>query len=259
MKIHQVYTESVLDNFTYLLELSDGSAIAIDPWDEVITNQLLADNSLSLKAIINTHEHWDHIQGNEPLVAQHGCEVWAHANGEGKIPGLSRVLNTGELIALDNAVELKVLDTPGHTMAHLCFLVLEQGIAKAVFTGDTLFNAGVGHCRGGGDVDVLYDTIVQQFHSLDDSIVIYPGHKYLENNLRFTLSIESDNQDAQSWLARATQDKDPANPVTTSIGDERKFNTFFRLTSTEIRAELNCESGTDREVFTALRARRDSW
>ena len=63
MKIHQVYTESVLDNFTYLLELSDGSAIAIDPWDEVITNQLLADNSLSLKAIINTHEHWDHIQG----------------------------------------------------------------------------------------------------------------------------------------------------------------------------------------------------
>lgn len=259
MKIHQVYTESVLDNFTYLLELSDGSAIAIDPWDEVITNQLLADNSLSLKAIINTHEHWDHIQGNEPLVAQHGCEVWAHANGQGKIPGLSRVLNTGELIALDNAIELKVLDTPGHTMAHLCFLVLEQSIAKAVFTGDTLFNAGVGHCRGGGDVDVLYDTIVQQFHSLDDSIVIYPGHKYLENNLRFTLSIEPDNQDAQSWLARATQDKDSANPVTTCIGDERKFNTFFRLASTEIRIELNCESGTDREVFTALRARRDSW
>ena len=144
-------------------------------------------------------------------------------------------------------------------MAHLCFLVLEQGIAKAVFTGDTLFNAGVGHCRGGGDVDVLYDTIVEQFHSLDDSIVIYPGHKYLENNLRFTLSIEPDNQDAQSWLARVTQDRDPENPVTTCIGDERKFNTFFRLASTEIRVQLNCESGTDREVFTALRARRDSW
>ena len=137
--------------------------------------------------------------------------------------------------------------------------MLEQGIAKAVFTGDTLFNAGVGHCRGGGDVDVLYDTIVEQFHSLDDSIVIYPGHKYLENNLRFTLSIEPDNQDAQSWLARATQDKDLANPVTTCIGDERKFNTFFRLASTEIRVQLNCESSTDREVFTALRARRDSW
>ena len=259
MKIHQVYTESVLDNFTYLLELSDGSAIAIDPWDEVITNQLLADNSLSLKAIINTHEHWDHVQGNEPLVAEHGCEVWAHVNGQGKIPGLSRVLNAGELIALDNGVELKVLDTPGHTMAHLCFLVLDQGIATAVFTGDTLFNAGVGHCRGGGDVDVLYDTVVQQFHGLNDSVIIYPGHKYLENNLRFTLSIEPENHDAQIWLTRAIEDNDPVNPITTCIGDERKINTFFRLASIELRAELKCESNTDREVFTALRARRDNW
>lgn len=259
MKIHQVYTQSVLDNFTYLLELSDGSAIAIDPWDEVITNQLLEDHNLSLKAIINTHEHWDHIQGNEPLVAQHSCEVWAHANGQGKIPGLSRVLNTGELIALDEGVQLKVLDTPGHTLAHLCFVVIDQGEATAVFTGDTLFNAGIGHCRGGGDVDVLYQTIVEQFHSLDDSIVIYPGHKYLENNLRFTLSVEPDNQDAQDWLVRASQDNDSVNPVTTCIGDERKFNTFFRLGSPDIRASVNCESGSDKDVFTALRGRRDNW
>ncbi len=259
MKIHQVYTQSVLDNFTYLLELSDGSAIAIDPWDETITNQLLTDNNLSLKAIINTHEHWDHIQGNEPLVAQHSCEVWAHANGQGKIPGLSRLLNAGELIALEEGVQLKVLDTPGHTMAHLCFLVLEKGLPKAVFTGDTLFNAGVGHCRGGGDIDLLYQTIVEQFHSLDDSIVIYPGHRYLENNLRFTLSIEPGNQQAQAWLVRASQDTDPLNPVTTSIGDERKFNTFFRLDSAAIRATLGCDASSEKAVFTALRERRDNW
>ena len=259
MKIHQVYTQSALDNFTYVIELKDGSAIAIDPWDDAITNQLLKDKGLSLKAIINTHEHWDHIQGNEALVAQHDCEVWAHVNGEGKIPGLSRVLNADEQIALDEDIVLKVLDTPGHTLAHLCFLVIEGGIAKAVFTGDTLFNAGVGHCRGGGDVDILYQTIVEQFHSLDDRIVIYPGHKYLENNLRFTLSIEPDNQDAQDWLVRASQDNDPANPLTTSIGDERKFNAFFRLNSIGIRSTLGCESDSNSAVFTALRTRRDNW
>ena len=259
MKIHQVYTQSALDNFTYVIELKDASAIAIDPWDDAITNQLLMDNGLSLKAIINTHEHWDHIQGNEALVAQHDCEVWAHVNGEGKIPGLSRVLNADEQIALDEDIVLKVLDTPGHTLAHLCFLVIEGGIAKAVFTGDTLFNAGVGHCRGGGDVDILYQTIVEQFHSLDDRIVIYPGHKYLENNLRFTLSIEPDNQDAQDWLVRASQDNDPANPLTTSIGDERKFNAFFRLNSIGIRSTLGCESDNNSAVFTALRTRRDNW
>jgi len=70
MKIHQVDTKSELDNFTYVIELNDGSAVAIDPWDDAITNQLLLDNKLSLQAIINTHEHWDHIQGNTQLVAQ---------------------------------------------------------------------------------------------------------------------------------------------------------------------------------------------
>jgi hydroxyacylglutathione hydrolase len=148
MKIHQVYTESELRNFTYLIELENNSALVIDPWDADEVNTLLQQKQLRLQAIINTHEHWDHIQGNKALVAEHGCEVWAHSNGQGKVPGLSRLLTAGELIDLDAGAQLRVLDTPGHTYAHLCFLVLEQGTAVAVFTGDTLFNAGVGHCRG---------------------------------------------------------------------------------------------------------------
>ena len=80
MKIHQVYTESVLRNFTYLIELDNGSALVIDPWDAAEVNTLLHRHNLSLHAIINTHEHWDHIQGNPELVAEHECEVWAHSN-----------------------------------------------------------------------------------------------------------------------------------------------------------------------------------
>ncbi|MFB0915082.1 MAG: hypothetical protein QMB88_03395, partial [Burkholderiaceae bacterium] len=63
MKIHQVDTKSELDNFTYVIELNDGSAVAIDPWDDAITNQLLLDNKLSLPAILNTHERWADIEG----------------------------------------------------------------------------------------------------------------------------------------------------------------------------------------------------
>lgn len=258
MKIHQVYTASELRNFTYLIELSDGSAISIDPWDEKLVNKLLTDKQLTLKAIINTHEHWDHIQGNPALVAQHGCEVWAHANGQGKIPGLSRTLVAGEKIALDSGVELQVLDTPGHTFAHLCFLVLDNSQIKAVFTGDTLFNAGVGHCRS-GDAEVLYQTISKQFHSLPDDVVVYPGHEYLENNLRFTLSLEPDNPDAQSWLQRALKSDPTVAPITTCIGDERLFNSFFRLDSPQIRERLDCQSVSEEQVFIALRSLRDNW
>jgi hydroxyacylglutathione hydrolase len=258
MKIHQVYTASVLRNFTYLIELENGSAIAIDPWDELVVETLLSERKLSLKAIINTHEHWDHIQGNEALVAQHGCEVWAHANGQGKIPGLSRTLAAGEKISLDSGVELQVLDTPGHTFAHLCFLVLEDSEVKAVFTGDTLFNAGVGHCRS-GDAEVLYQTISQQFHCLPDNVIVYPGHEYLENNLRFTLSLEPDNHNAQTWLERAIKSDPTIAPITTCIGDERLFNSFFRLDSPQIRERLDCQSASEEQVFIALRSKRDNW
>jgi len=75
MKIHQVYTESVLRNFTYLIELDNGSALVIDPWDAAEINSLLQQEQLRLHGIINTHEHWDHIQGNSELIAEHGCEV----------------------------------------------------------------------------------------------------------------------------------------------------------------------------------------
>ena len=92
MKIHQIYTANKLHRFNYLIELADGGAIVIDPWDASVVNRLLLERQLDLKVIINTHEHWDHIQGNEALVAEHSCEVWAHKNGEGKIPGLTRTL-----------------------------------------------------------------------------------------------------------------------------------------------------------------------
>jgi len=174
------------------------------------------------------------------------------------VPGLTRMLIAGELIDLDCGAQLRVLDTPGHTYAHLCFLVLENGTETAVFTGDTLFNAGIGHCRS-GDIDSLYQTISEQFHTLDDRILVYPGHDYLENNLRFTLCVEPDNQLAQEWLPRAIAADPVVSPLVTSIGDERGFNSFFRLTNEQIRAGLNCVDATEKEVFTALRSLRDKW
>jgi len=86
MQIHQLYTQSVLRNFTYLIQLDDGNAIVIDPWEDESVNQRLKERGLTLTAIINTHEHWDHTQGNEALIAKHGCQVWAHANGEARYP-----------------------------------------------------------------------------------------------------------------------------------------------------------------------------
>ena len=75
MKVHQIYTDSNLRNFTYIIELNNKSAFVIDPWNADLVNNILTKYNLKLTAIINTHEHWDHIQGNQELVDLHQCEV----------------------------------------------------------------------------------------------------------------------------------------------------------------------------------------
>ena len=259
MKIYQIYTHNQLRNFTYILELNDCSAIVIDPWDEQVISSALDEKKLSLKAIINTHEHWDHTQGNNALVEKYQCEVWAHENGKGKIPGLTDCLKADQIIPLDQEHQLRVLDTPGHTFAHLCFIVEKNNQPLAVFTGDTLFNAGVGHCRGGGDEEVLYKTISEQFQTLEDNIIVYPGHDYLENNLRFTLKFEPSNDKAKEWLIKVESDNYQPGSLQTNIGDEKNFNTFMRLDNSEIISNLAIKNISPKNVFMTLRAHRDKW
>ena len=259
MKVHQIYTASFMRNWNYIIELNDSSAIVIDPLSDELINDFLDKNSLTLKTIINTHEHFDHIQGNQALIDQHGCDVWSHKNCVGKVPGLSRILKTGEIINLDLDSQIKVLDTPGHTFAHLSLLLLVKNTQLAIIAGDALFNAGVGNCRNGGDPETLYQTISQQFCMLNDDVIVYPGHEYLENNLKFTLSIEPDNSDAADWLLNL-QEQDPTiGSRHITIGDERKINTFMRLDSPTIRSNLDLVDASDKDVFVSLRMRRDSW
>ncbi len=258
MKIHQIYTHSELRNYNYIIELSNKQAIVIDPWQSDEIKQFLTTNGLSLRTIINTHEHWDHIQGNEALVESYQCEVWAHKNGKGKIPGLSRILDAGEKLDLGDDYCLEVLNTPGHTLAHLCFLLKKGNKPEAVFTGDTLFNAGIGHCRD-GNIDLFYQTISEQIAVLDDDVVVYPGHDYLENNLKFTLSLEADNQVAKDYLGQVLQPSYKPGCIKTTIAIEKQINTFLRLQQMDVIKSLKLNSPTAKQTFVALRAQRDCW
>jgi hydroxyacylglutathione hydrolase len=63
-------------------------------------------------------------------------------------------VQAGDVIKVGRTVELECLDTPGHTMCHICLCA--HGDRPALFSGDTLFNAGAGNCHNGGSVDTLY-------------------------------------------------------------------------------------------------------
>lgn len=266
MNIIQLYTHSPLRNFSYLIGNDQQQYWCIDPFDGQVIADKLTELGATLVGIINTHEHDDHTCGNAELLRLTGAKIVAgHPDCGEFIPGYSRALNAGDTIEIGNQHHLTVLDTPGHSRGHVCLLLealtsTGRKTSQAVFSGDILFNAGVGHCRKeGGSVEQLYTTLSKQFHTLSDAVTVYPGHEYLVNNLQFCLSLEAGNQAAREWLNKAENHDWAAGNIVTTITDERLFNPFFRLQCAAIKTSLALPEASDREVFIALRARRDKW
>ncbi len=263
MIVRQVWTGNAYRNFNYLIACAEtGEALAIDPLDHEKCFAAAKREGWEITQILNTHEHRDHTGGNVPLAQKTGAKVIAHKNAKDRIPEMARGLSAGDVIKVGRTVELEALDTPGHTMSHVC--VLSHGDQRALFSGDTLFNAGAGNCHNGGHPEELYNTFSRQLAKLADETLIYPGHDYIENNLRFTLSREPDNRRAQEMLEKL-KGQDPSRAYVSTLALEREINTFFRLTSPSVIAKLReafpdlPEQPDPRTVFLKLRELRNTW
>jgi hydroxyacylglutathione hydrolase len=263
MIVKQVWTGNAYRNFNYLIACGEtGEALAVDPLDYEKCLAAAKDEGWDIIQILNTHEHRDHTGGNAALVAETGAKILAHKNAKDKIPDMARGLGAGDVIKVGRTVELEALDTPGHTMTHVC--LRSHTDQPALFSGDTLFNAGAGNCHNGGHPEELYKSFSQQLAKLPDDTLIYPGHDYIENNLRFTLNREPDNQSAQQMLAKLSG-QDPNRAYVSTLGVERDINTFFRLTSATVIAKLReafpdlPEKPDPKTVFLKLRELRNKW
>ena len=266
MLIERVWAANQGRNFHYLIACREtGEALAVDPLNAAACLRRARELGWSIRQIFNTHEHSDHTGGNDAMVAATGAPVLAHADAAQRIGGITHRLKSGDLVRIGRSVELRCLDTPGHTRAHLCLYAEGLGNeAPALFSGDTLFNAGAGNCIHGGDPLLLYDTFAGCLSRLPDTTRVFPGHEYLLRNLDFTLDREPSNVAAREALQRCGNLAAAAMPVTT-LGEERQFNVFFRLDNPEIIAELRRirsdwhSDPSPREVFLALRELRNRW
>ena len=263
MIVRQVWTGNAYRNFNYLIACSEtGEALAVDPLDYEKCLAAAKREGWAITQILNTHEHRDHTGGNAPLAQKTGARILAHRNAKDKIPDMARGLAAGDVVKVGKTVELEALDTPGHTMSHVC--VVSKTDPPALFSGDTLFNAGAGNCHNGGHPEELYKTFSQQLAKLPEDTLIYPGHDYIENNLRFTLSREPDNARAQPMLEKL-KGQDPSRAYVSTLAVEREINTFFRLTSPTVIARLReafpdlPEKPDPRTVFLKLRELRNKW
>ena len=244
------------DNYLWLIH--DGvHAAVVDPGDAAPILAALQAHGLTLTAILLTHHHADHIGGvarllehsNVPVFGPRhdGIAVVTHPLGEGdrvQVPGL--------------ALELAVLDVPGHTNGHIAYVRQDAG-AHWLFCGDTLFGAGCGRLFEGTPAQMAAS--LAKLAALPDDTLVYCAHEYTLSNLRFAEALEPGNRALQLRVANDSQLRGTHLPtIPSTIAIEKATNPFLRTGEAAIVGSLTAAgrlapgAGADAvTVFAALR------
>ena len=218
------------DNFAYLI-YGTTQAMAIDggAWQEILS--FLESNSLSLTFVTNTHQHYDHMPGNDHLLKATRAQFLNSA----AFPDNHIIIIDGETIV--------VYRTPGHTDDSVCFYT-----GQALITGDTLFNGTVGNCFS-GNLKNFYLSI-KHLVNLPDDTIIYAGHDYVRDSLAFARHLEPVNKDIENFWNSYDPDH-----VYSTMADERRINPYLRFNEEPIvnlLKENNLPHATESERWHSL-------
>jgi hydroxyacylglutathione hydrolase len=267
------------DNYAYLLvdpetkeaaivDVSDAAPVlaaieqgagTVDSRRDVSAAANNAREDLRIVAILSTHHHVDHVDGNEEVRAKLGIDrVYGHASDRGRIPGQTQYLQENDTFEIGR-LKVRALHIPGHTTGAVAYVVTDEHEEPVVFTGDTLFTAGCGRLFE-GDPPMMHASL-SKLAALDPSTRVYCGHEYTVSNLRFAAHLEPSNPAIAAAQQRAAElQKEGLTTMGTTIGDELTYNPFLRTSSSEIRKTLGIPDGASpAEALGVIRKAKDSF
>ncbi len=245
------------DNYAYLVITAGGEAAVVDASEAGPVREAVKREGVHLAAIWSTHHHWDHVGGNEELARGAGLEVVGHVSDRGRLPALTRGVDTGESVRVGD-VSATCLHIPGHTLGALAYFI-DAGSERVVFTGDTLFCGGCGRLFEGTPAQ-MHASLARLAQLPGDTRVLC-GHEYTESNLRFAAHVEPANADVARARERAASLRARGEPaIGTTLEEERAHNPFLRPGSPAIRATLGIPANADDvTAFAAIRAAKDTF
>src|SRR6185369_8148423 len=161
----------LMDNYAYLV-IDEGSRQAgiVDCAEAEPVLEAVKRAGVRLTAVLPTHHHYDHVGGNEELLAALP-DLTVYGVDE-RIPGLTTRVRDGEGVQL-GGLAAQVIFIPAHTTGHIAYYFSRQ---QAVFTGDTLFAGGCGRLFE-GDAAMMIRSL-SKLSVLPDETRVYFGHEY---------------------------------------------------------------------------------
>lgn len=191
----QRFVFNPLQENTYVLYDSSGECVIIDPGcyepeekEDLI--DFISTNNLTVKMLLNTHGHVDHVLGNAFVKEKYNVRLYLNKKDEPVLKAVKvyapnygffqyqeaepdEFLEEGDIIKFGQQ-QLKVLFVPGHSPGHIAFYAEDH---KVIISGDVLFYNSIGRTDlPGGNFDTLIQSIHQKLFTLPDDVTVYPGH-----------------------------------------------------------------------------------